>query len=246
MCTVSWFHEPGGYQLFCNRDERFSRATASEPLVRECRGVRSIAPRDGEAGGTWIAANEFGLSLCLLNTWGQAPPSAQSRGLVIPGLIHGRSVEEVSDRIGRSALPYAPFQLLALQPGRPALVMRWDGRSLQSAAHAEPCMLLSSSSFDPAGAERIRRRRLAGLIERIGSPKAGAFLALHRSHTPEPGPYSPCMHRGDRGTVSFSWLTVTRAEANLYYAPGPPCRSLAGSSCSLTRATEEAACLACS
>ena len=62
------------------------------------------------------------------------------------------------------------------------------------------------------------------------------FLAFHRSHPPRRGPYSPCMHRDDVQTVSFSWVTVNESGLNLYYSPGPPCRL----SCEPNRRHEEA------
>ena len=90
MCTVSWFHEPGGYQLFCNRDEKLSRKKALEPRQWTREGVRFTAPIDAEAGGAWIALNEFGVSLCLLNG-GEGPgphrEARRSRGLLVLDLI---------------------------------------------------------------------------------------------------------------------------------------------------------------
>ena len=62
MCTVSWFHEPGGYQLLCNRDEKFSRKRPSNrcqwtreasihvlrlmpsPVARGSRSTNSASP----------------------------------------------------------------------------------------------------------------------------------------------------------------------------------------------------------
>ncbi len=67
MCTVSWVHEDRGYQLFSNRDEKLTRGVANDPQLLCRDGVRFLAPIDGDFGGTWIAANEFGVSVCLLN-----------------------------------------------------------------------------------------------------------------------------------------------------------------------------------
>src|ERR1041385_6022801 len=36
--------------------------------------------------------------------------------------------------------------------------------------------------------------------------------------------YSPCMHRDDAETVSFSWVVVTREEVRFLYSPSAPCR----------------------
>src|ERR1041384_8245608 len=74
VCTVSWVHQPGGYHLLCNRDEKRTRGAAFAPQVLERGGVRYIAPIDSECGGTWLSANEFGLSVCLLNGAADAEP----------------------------------------------------------------------------------------------------------------------------------------------------------------------------
>ena len=38
MCTVSWVHQPGGYHLVCNRDEKRTRPTALTPRLLERAG----------------------------------------------------------------------------------------------------------------------------------------------------------------------------------------------------------------
>src|SRR5947209_18986874 len=98
MCTVSWLRTPQGYQLLCNRDELFARQPAQAPRQSSVNGVRFIAPVDGDFGGTWIAVNEFGLSLCVLNGYRKTGPSSQpgfvSRRLLLPELIDCQVVPE--------------------------------------------------------------------------------------------------------------------------------------------------------
>src|SRR6516165_698509 len=95
MCTVSWVHQRGGYHLLCNRDEKLTRGTAFAPALIERGGVRFIAPIDADFGGTWLAVNEFGISLCLLNgDAGTAPSGAtprRSRGLLLRELAWASS-----------------------------------------------------------------------------------------------------------------------------------------------------------
>ncbi len=68
MCTVSWLHdEIGGYQILCNRDEKYTRGRASAPRIETRNGMRYLAPIDSDSGGTWILTNELGITLCLLN-----------------------------------------------------------------------------------------------------------------------------------------------------------------------------------
>ena len=86
MCTVTWVHSQAGYELFFNRDERTGRGPESPACEAETNGVRWLAPRDSDAGGTWLAVNEHGLTLGLLNGYadslGTTPPR---NGLVAGG-----------------------------------------------------------------------------------------------------------------------------------------------------------------
>jgi hypothetical protein len=229
MCTVTWFHQPGGYQLFSNRDEKRTRKPATGPELQEQNGVRFVAPVDGDFGGSWIATNEFGLSLCLVNGLGERPQETRSRGLVLTEWIAAPELAALRELVDGSDLgAVAPFSMVALQPRGSARVIRWNGVNCELIEERDAPMPLVSSSFDPDGVTRSRRDLLEQMCRR--SSQTGAFLAFHRSHQPERGPYSPCMHRPDAHSVSFTWVNVTADEAAMYYAPGAPCSSLAGES----------------
>jgi uncharacterized protein with NRDE domain len=78
-----------------NRDEQIARGAGMPSEMHEFDGTKAIYPNDGD-GGTWIAANECGIALALLN-WNDIAPSAKavktrSRGRVIPALIDSRSL----------------------------------------------------------------------------------------------------------------------------------------------------------
>ena len=233
MCTISWIHQGPGYQLFCNRDEKHTRLQASKPQLLMHGGVRFLAPIDGDFGGTWIAVNEFGLSLALLNR-GPGSPAQLSRGLLVMNLIAAPTLTEVMARFATSNLSdFAPFTLLGLAPGLPAALLAWDGRERGVVADAGPSMPLVSSSVDPEGCASRRRATLERFRAKSPALRPGTLLAFHRSHAPVAGAHSVCMHRDDAQTVSFTWVTLERGEANMYYAAGSPCRSLAGESLSL-------------
>src|SRR6516162_11002448 len=111
MCTVSSIYQGSGYQLLCNRDERRTRRPASAPQLLTRDNVRFVAPIDGDFGGTWVAVNEFGLSLVLLN---RAPCSAAklSRGLLPMNLIPAHTLTELGESIsGMELSHFAPFTL---------------------------------------------------------------------------------------------------------------------------------------
>jgi hypothetical protein len=195
--------------------------------------MRFLAPIDGDFGGTWIAVNEFGLSLALLNR-GAASTAQLSRGLMVMNLIAVPSLVDVAERFATSNLSdFAPFTLLGLAPGLPAALFAWDGREREVVADANQYMPLVSSSVDPEACESRRRATLERIRAKSPALGPGALLAFHRSHAPVAGVHSVCMHRDDAQTVSFTWVTVEGGGANMYYAAGSPCRSLAGESLSL-------------
>ena len=227
MCTVTWLHRPDGYDLLCNRDERISRRRAEPVALGERRGVRYLAPADGDFGGTWIAVNEHGVALCLLNGYGEetAEPVGgwTSRGLVVLELVTAASAAEaraaaVNLDLGRSR----PFVLAILEPRRPTLVVRWNGRSLELDAAGSVAPPLVSSSFDPEGVAASRARLLEDTLLERGAG-ASRLERFHRSHEPERGAYSPCMHRDDASTVSLSVVSVGRESIEFAYVAGAPC-----------------------
>ena len=235
MCTVSWTHHADGYHLLCNRDEQRSRGPAAAPGVFELSCTRFVSPIDGDHGGTWIAVNEHGIGLCLLN--GRRSETAggeRSRGYVIPELIWLRTIDDCGFILRESHLrAFAPFTLLMLEPGLPAAMAAWDGMALAIDRDADRRAPLVSSSFDPEGVRRSRSREFA---RHIGKDAASLYR-FHASHGKAPGPYSPCMHRPDAETVSFSWVVVNRDEIRFFYLPASPCQCVPGAQKILSRAT---------
>src|SRR6516164_10890953 len=163
MCTVTWLREEGGYHLFCNRDEKLTRKPALPPRLGVRDGVRYLAPIDGDFGGSWIATNEVGVSLCLLNgTAGHRPAVMRSRGLLLLDLVSSRCLAEVVNIVeGTDLTLYASFSLAALSPGEPARVIEWNGLRCSIRTQPEPCYMLTSSSFDTEAVKRIRAEEFA-------------------------------------------------------------------------------------
>jgi hypothetical protein len=236
MCTVTWEHTSEGYQLYCNRDETLTRKRALPPTLQIRDDVRFVAPVDGDFGGTWIAVNEFGLSICLLN--GPGRRGTLSRGSLVTMLMSAASIEEVCERIALSDLaPYALFQLAVLAPGSPTAVIEWNGVRKRLRPDGESLLPLTSSSFD---AETVRDVRL---LEYRQAPNLRAF---HSSHGMWPSAYSPCMHRSDAETVSFSCVTVTESAADFHYLPAAPCQRVPAERRRLSLARRNAGLQACS
>jgi uncharacterized protein with NRDE domain len=224
MCTVSWLHSGSGYQLLCNRDERNTRRVASAPTLHERDGVRFIAPLDGDHGGTWIATNEFGLTLALINGVRPLEPAPRSRGHLVMDLASTRSANDVATRIGHAHLElYGPFTLVAVQSQHPAALFEWDGNRLTTTMDAEGRMPLASSSYDPEGVRSYRRKEFQR-FQSAAKLTAEILFTFHQSHGSGPSAYSTCMHRTDAQTVSFTWIDVTEHNVRFFYSPAAPCQ----------------------
>lgn len=236
MCTVSWLHDAGGYQLLCNRDEQRARANALGPTAMERDGVGLLAPVDGQDGGSWLSVNQFGLTLCLLNganLSGQnrraQPRGCRSRGLLLLELSSAESATDSCKRASRLDLCcYAPFTLVALEAGQAAVVFEWDGQEKAVLLNGEPCMPLVSSSYDAEGVRWRRRAEFERHVGEGGTIDAASLQAFHASHAGGAGAYSPCMHRQDAQTVSFSRVKVGETRAEFLYLPGAPCQGQPG------------------
>jgi len=248
MCTVTWHFsaESGGWALDLgfNRDERRSRPRARSPrLIRPDEGLPFIAPQDPVGGGSWLALNAAGLCLGLLNLYAQDEPQP----VVQPTLSRGQLVwrlavlpDAESLRAGlRSILEgerLQPFDLLLLKGGgaRLARRLRWDGRALSEADLLQGPPLISSSAHEPS---EVIAGRLAQHVALTADVPLGPeeMAAFHRSHRPERGPRSVCMHRSDARTVSYSQLRAGSDDLSFRYAAGAPCRAKLGPPLRLAR-----------
>jgi hypothetical protein len=224
-------------------------ATDPQLLCRD--GVRFLAPIDVDFGGTWIAANEFGVSVCLLNGEAKSHRAAdshhRSRGQIVLDLASAKSLQEVQARFWQyDVSAYESFTLAVLERGRREVVMEWDGTKKRLLPIGESYLPLVASSFDPVAVRNERRGQLAQMVQRSGALDPAVLLMFHQSHLPERGPDSPCMHRADAETVSFSWVTVTDSEVSFYYSAGSPCKTFTGESFTLAvKQEEDAECLVC-
>ena len=234
MCTVAFVPLPaGGYLLGHNRDERAARPAGEAPRLLQTPRCRALAPRDPEGGGTWIALNAHGVTVCVLNAAEarpeRLPDKPRSRGLIVRDLacVHGIDEARLWLEEAREVLAWTrAFHLVAAEPGpRSATArvarFRWDGLEADWETGEGPGLFVSSL-LQPVEVERERsaRWRARAAAGPLDGEALAAFLA---GHDPARGPLSVCMHRHDAGTVSRTLVEVTRKGATMRYWPGPPC-----------------------
>jgi hypothetical protein len=193
-----------------------------------CGGVRYIAPIDSDGCGTWLSANEFGVSVCLVNGAAASTSSAirRSRGLLVRELAWAPSAGECSLWLRQLDLrPFAGFSLVILEPRRSAIVAQWNGIELTIDPAGDGQMPLTSSSYDDEGVRRSRRDECARRVGEGRTFDPALLYWFHASHGAAPDAYSTCMHRDDAETVSFSWVIVSRDAIRFLYSPGALCQS---------------------
>ncbi|MSR47259.1 MAG: hypothetical protein EXS13_09365 [Planctomycetes bacterium] len=186
MCTLTIVDRPNaGYRLVMTRDERRTRLPGRGPAVAATPAGPVVAPRDGDAGGSWIVADAEGRTWCILNGdaiaegWNE-PADVRSRGALIFELLSesadggGDAVAvavdaRLAERARNRALPFRPFQLVLVERateraadraarGTPITHWRFDGAKLRVERGTTP-WIGTSNGFDPAGVARERRRQ---------------------------------------------------------------------------------------
>lgn len=234
MCTVSWKYRDSGYDVFFNRDELLSRKIAEPPIVHNFDGIRSIAPIDLNAHGTWLAVNEFGVTVFLLNHHPKPEIKfPQSRGDIVLRLMAMTAKEDFESSLaGLRLADYASFRLGVIFPGNFPRTYLWNGIELVREGIAK--RFFSSSSYESTEVVSARLQTIA-----VAQPTSiEDFLQLHRSHEPEKNAFSICMHRDDAQTVSFSHIVVRDGKITFAYADGPPCCTPADFKIELTATRE--------
>jgi len=253
VCTVTFLPglPRGGWLLATNRDESPRRLPALAPQATEIGGRLVLAPRDAEAGGTWIGVDEQGFALTILNgdRPAAAPPPADpvSRGRLVLELLEQHGADAVCAELQRreraGGLRYRPFKLVVVEPGRgggPAALRRaeWDGRALSLAVTTGP-QCITSSTFEPDAVAAARCAAFARFLDDV-RPRlredasaadldalAAALHEFHASHRPEApagDALSVCMHRPEARTVSSTLVLVGPQAIRMDYQPGWPCQ----------------------
>jgi hypothetical protein len=228
MCTLTYILYQQGYELFFNRDEQRTRPIALPPqrmhidTTENTASNAAIYPVDPTGQGTWLAVNENGLSLALLNHY-QASANIEarstssqknhhliSRGQLILTLL--KNTAPIVQQLNSMQLKhYSPFQLCVFPEGLCAnkgevSSMIWDGETLCSREFALP---ITSSSVDFDNVYKKRKHKFTSLVTdaKPTTNISAQHKAFHHS-SDSAGKFSVNMHRDDAMTVSISHICV--------------------------------------
>jgi len=228
MCTVTFIARRGGYCLGMNRDEQLTRPTGLPPQLNKVDGCAVVCPSE-PGGGTWIALNDTGVCLALINWYavvatGRGP--AVSRGVVVHSVSSISSPHLADDALhGLPLCQINPFRLIGVFPGTHEIAeWRWDLKRLIRKNHRWRAQQWASSGFDEPAAQRVRARTFREACRQMSAGSLNWLRRLHRSHSPQSGPFSTCMHRADAATVSYTEVSVSQRKAVMHYHAGATCQ----------------------
>ena len=239
MCTVTFIARQKGYCLGMNRDEKLTRPTGLPPKKKKINGRAVISPSE-PGGGTWIAVNDHGATLALINWYSitaRVGGKAISRGEVVNSASAAISPDFADSALSGMPLNRInPFRLIGIYPLTGEIVeWRWNMKQLVRKNHPWKSQQWISSGFDEPTAQRVRGKTFQRAVRQHSAGSQDWLRRLHRSHAPKAGPFSTCMHRADAATVSYTEVTVSLSQARMRYHRGAPCQGSACSVCRLRR-----------
>jgi Transport and Golgi organisation 2 len=238
MCTLSFLPTREGFRLAMNRDESLRRPAAFPPRVFPTPPARTVYPHE-LGGGTWIAANEMGIVLALLNRNPRKQPHSdrETRGVIIPKLIASTTLAAIRAQLdGLDLRRHLPFLLVGFSGGE-GLVLEAtsDGGSFEFVEHRWEARHWFSSGVSEDLAIERRSATCAAYWRENNAGTEDWLRALHRHHHRDGGPFSICVHREGAGTVSYTEILVGTEEVVMRYGGASPCTEPALSTTTLAR-----------
>ena len=185
MCFVTYLPQNEGFILTSNRDEHAGRPKAIPPKKYVAGGQAVFYPKDGLAGGTWIAASEQ-FTLCLLNgafvNHVPQPPYRRSRGLVLLDFFKMQCIRYFVAKYDFSGIE--PFTLIVIE--RKAKVelhqLRWDGQQTHhEILDAKTAFAWSSATLYNAATMREREHWFGDWQEKHPKFSAQEIIDFHLS-----------------------------------------------------------------
>ena len=229
MCTVTFIARQHGYVLGMNRDENLARVPGLPPTKKIMNGCRVLSPSD-PGGGTWIALNDSGVTFALINWYSIASRvkgETISRGLAVNAASSAKTPDATKTALTQLPLKQInPFRLVGIFPATREIVeWRWNLKMFSRQKLRWQHQQWISSGFDEPAAQRVRSQTFRKALNQNSVGSRDWLRRLHRSHAPQSGPFSICMHRADAATVSFTEVAIFQTKAIMTYHDGSLCNS---------------------
>jgi hypothetical protein len=227
-----------------SRDEQHTRTPGHAPAGITRGARRVILPRDPDAGGTWIAANDAGVVCALLNVTtstrarktcptsgnGAAPAAHEphlhvfrTRGLVIDHVIEAATAAGAywhADTLHTRA--FRPFRLLVFDRHLSWMEAVWTGeRFRRTLGRLAAPLMRTSSGLGDARVIAPRMRLFDAMVRPDTAVPADAQDRFHRHQWPDRKELSVLMTRADAHTVSIATVEVADQCVRMMYDDCP-------------------------
>ncbi len=217
MCTLTILRDEGRVLVTMNRDDLAGRPEAA-PAEWPSAKPTFVAPKDLQAGGTWIGVHADGVIACLLNRYDRAPVGRTSRGSIVLEAMRNVSVDDACNALkALDHTAYSPFTC-NLVGYDSSTRLDWTGAHLKHTdllATGDIIMVTSSSwQFDEVKAPR------EGLFRRVwanGDAGADRIATFHSRRNSAHDAWAPMMQRPQSQTKSVTQVEVTAHGAEMRY-----------------------------
>ena len=215
MCTLTILRHDDRVLVTMNRDDVRERQEAP-PALWTGAPITFAAPKDLQAGGTWIGAGENGVVACLLNRYDTAPAGRVSRGRIVIEAIKGVTFKGACDALGSlDHGAFSPFTCIVIDRGDAAR-FDWTGSSFERATLPRTDVMATSSSWQ---FDDVKRRREARFREVWASSAIAAdrLAAFHGTQDPAHDAWAPMMERPQSHTKSITQVAIGEGDVEMRY-----------------------------
>jgi len=220
MCTVTYIPAHDKFFLTSNRDEKHRRSAALPPQEYEFASGKIYFPKDGDAGGSWLAVHENGNVIVLLNGGFEKhhprPPYRKSRGIILLDLIQNSYPSEYFRSINLENIE--PFTLV-LFDHQQLCECRWDGERKHSKLldNHQPRIWSSVTLYDEQTIEKRTEWFKNWLAEQTRISQDD-ILHFHRFAGDGDRHNDLLMNRGGQVfTVSITGIEIEKSGATIKY-----------------------------
>ncbi len=226
MCTVILWHHlwpQTPLVVAANRDEQLARRAEPPRWTGDV-----LAPRDLQAGGTWMGVTRAGRFVGLTNRFLRGPPdtSRRSRGELVTGALTETGSVETWLR-SLDARAYNGFHLVCIDGDSGWLVIG-DGAALTVRVLTPGVHVLTERSFDagPTARVPVLEAQAAAIAESPSPPTDDVLRQILARHA-EPSFDGTCVHWDavGYGTRSSALIRRTAQGWDYRHAEGPPCQT---------------------
>jgi hypothetical protein len=217
MCTVTYIPFVEGFHLTSNRDENPERGKPEWPAAYHHSAHRLFYPRDPKGKGTWIAADERGNVICLLNgaiePHHQAPSYRKSRGLVVIDVFSFQSIETFYNNYDLHDIE--PFTLVVIWEKK-LFEFKWNGRikTLDFLPEKE-CRIWSSVTLYKQEIIKKKEKLFRDWYSKTDGIDPQSILSFHLTSDPQDPANSIKMNRENVQTMCVTLISVMNNELTM-------------------------------